>query len=88
LRDNGAGQDTIISIFWDHIGRTQITDDNMRVAICRAVVKLGLENNGILAARVGSHSFWAGGAMALKLVGVDRDNIKNMGRWSSDTFLL
>ena len=58
------------------------------IAIRRAVITLGLSKNGILPGRVGSHSFWVGGTMALKFSGADRENIKKMGRWSSDTFLI
>ena len=60
----------------------------MRVAIRRAVIALRLDKNGFLPSRVGTHSFRAGGAMALKFAGADRDDIKKMGRWSSDTFLI
>lgn len=38
LRDNGAEQDTLISTYWDHLGKTQVTDDDMRVAIRYAAV--------------------------------------------------
>lgn len=47
----------------------------------------GLERKGFPIDRVGSHSLRAGGAMALKLNGVDIILIKKYGRWSSDTFL-
>jgi hypothetical protein len=46
---------------------------------------------GFTAAFVSSHSLRAGGAMAMKLNGEDRDTIrKQQGRWlgSSDTFLV
>ena len=60
----------------------------MRRAIRAAVLTLNLPANGITPNRVGTHSLRAGGAMALKFAGADRDDIKKMGRWSSDTFLL
>ena len=65
-----------------------MTDNNICVAIRRAVITLQLSKKGIIPDRVGSHSLQAGGAMALKFAGADRDNIKKMGRWSSDTFLV
>jgi hypothetical protein len=43
---------------------------------------------GFTAAFVSSHSLRAGGAMAMKLNGEDRDTIHKQGRWSSDTFLM
>ena len=57
-------------------------------AVKQAVGALQLQKQGITAKLVGSHSLQAGGAMAAKLNGVDRDTIKKMGRWSSDTFLM
>ena len=56
-------------------------------AVKSAVTKLGLVPQGFHPRRVSSHSLRAGGAMALKLHGYDRDTIKKLGRWSSDTFL-
>jgi len=44
--------------------------------------------NNIIASRVGTYSMRAGGAMALKFSGADKDDIKNMGQWSSDTFFV
>ena len=37
---------------------------------------------------MGTHSFRAGGAMAIKFSSGNRDDTKKMGRWSSDTFLM
>ena len=88
MRTNCASDNDILSSFWDHLGQGHVTDEDMRVAIRRAVIALRLEKNGILPSRVGTHSLRAGGAMALKFAGADRDDIKKMGRWSSDTFLV
>ena len=60
MYNNNAKLDDIISSFWDHLGKCNVTDDDMRVAIRRAVIMLGLSKNGILRSRVGSHSFQAG----------------------------
>ena len=38
--------------------------------------------------RVGSHYFREEGDMVLKFAGSDWDDIKKMGRWSLDTFLI
>ena len=88
LRDNHARGVDIISSYWDHLDRTTVVDVDIRVALRQAVIKLDLGKNGITAGRVGSHSLRAGGAMSLKFAGADRDDIKKMGRWSSDTFLI
>ena len=88
LRSNKASPDDIISSYWDHLGKGNLTDVDIRVAVKRAVITLKLARNGITAARVGTHSLRAGGAMALKFAGADRDDIKKMGRWSSDTWLI
>ena len=58
------------------------------MAVKRAVITLKLAKNGITAARMGTHSLQAGGTMVLKFSGADRDDIKKMGRWSSDTWLI
>jgi hypothetical protein len=52
------------------------------------VTKLDLKAKGITADLVGSHSLRSGGAMALKLHGIDDITIKKMGRWSSLTFTM
>jgi hypothetical protein len=62
------------------------TDINANVK--NAVKALGLESAGFTARLVSSHSLRAGGAMAMKLNGADRDTIRKQGRWSSDTFLM
>ena len=53
-----------------------------------AVAALKLHLCGFTASLVSSHSLRAGGAMAMKLNGEDRDTIRKQGRWSSDTFLM
>ena len=52
------------------------------------VVTLGYTKSGFDPKLVSSHSLRAGGAMAMKLNGIDRDTIKKFGQWSSDTFLM
>ena len=79
MRENHAKDVDILSSYWDHLGQGHVTDEDMRIAIRRAVISLKLEKNGILPTRVGSHSFRAGGEMALKFSGADRDDIKKNG---------
>ena len=64
-------------VFSSHINR----------AVKFAAAAIGLPAQGFRLNDVSSHSLRAGGAMALKLHGYDRDTIKKIGRWSSDTFL-
>jgi hypothetical protein len=82
-------QSNIISTYFDDQGYKHFVNSNdMNTAVKEAVTHLGLSKQGITADLVGSHSLRAGSAMAAKLNGVDRDTIRKMGRWSSDTFLM
>lgn len=60
----------------------------MNTAVKKAVISLNLEKQRILKKYVGIHSLRAGGAMVMNLNGIDKNTIKNMGRWSTDTFLI
>jgi len=88
LQDNRAKDTDIISSYWDCLGKATVIDVDIRVALRQAVIKLDLGKNGIIATRVGSHLLQAGVAMALKLASTNCDDIKNIGRWSSDTILI
>ena len=88
LRSNKAHADDLLSTYWDHNGQHHIRPDDIMDAIRVAAQQLKLENQGIPASRIGTHSLRAGGAMALKFSGADRDDIKKLGRWTSDTFLI
>ena len=77
-----------LSAYKDPQGNLQhIFSSDINAAVKSAVANLGLIAQGFQLTDVSSHSLRAGGAMALKLHGYDRDTIKKMGRWSSDTFL-
>ena len=81
-------QSTPISTYFTSTGsKHNIYLSHISKAVKDAVLNLGLTQQGFHPSRVSSHSLRAGGAMALKLHGYDRDTIKKMGRWSSDTFL-
>lgn len=80
---------TILSTYFDAKGyKHRVTSDQMNKAVKQAIIGLNLAKTGITPDIVGSHSLRAGGAMAMKLNGIDRDTIRKMGRWSSDTFLM
>lgn len=66
----------------------ELTAADMNRAIKYAVTTLRLDRQGLSPTQVGSHSFRAGGAMAMYLNGVPHDTIRKMGRWTSDTFLM
>ena len=53
-----------------------------------AVIALGLNKAGIDPDMVGAHSLRAGGAMAMKLNGVDGETIMKHGRWTGLTFMM
>lgn len=65
-----------------------IMSSDINAQVKQAVRSLGLAGSGFHPTLVSSHSLRAGGAMAMKLNGIDRDTIRKFGRWSSDTFLM
>ena len=84
----GNNQSTCLSAYLGRDGSQQhVLASDINHAVKLAVAQLGLVTKGFNLNDVSSHSLRAGGAMALKLHGYDRDTIKKMGRWSSDTFL-
>jgi hypothetical protein len=84
----GPDQTISISAYPLHDGSlAHVFASHINAAVKQAVTSIGLLSHGFILRNVSSHSLRAGGAMALKLHGYDRDTIKKMGRWSSDTFL-
>ena len=63
-------------------GSSEFTD------LRQVVTTSGLAKHGILTLHVGMHSFRVGGSNGSHICGMDRDGIKKMGQWSSDTFLV
>ena len=49
---------------------------------------MGPENHIITNNQVGSHFLISGEAMTLKFSGADQDDIKKIGSWSPDIFLI
>eukprot|EP00957_Ditylum_brightwellii_P046784 3550683-Ditylum_brightwellii.AAC.1 len=64
-----------------------VKDRHITEAVTFAVMGCGLLERGYKLAKVGSHSLQTGGAMTLKLNGIDDATIKKMGPWSGDTFM-
>eukprot|EP00978_Attheya_sp_CCMP212_P018812 scaffold51965_cov62-Attheya_sp.AAC.4 len=80
---------SVLSTYFDDNGEIAfLRGDDIVKGVRLAVTALDLPKAGIKAEQVGSHSLRAGGAMAMKLNGSDRDTIRKFGRWNSDTFLM
>ncbi len=87
MSHSGNKQNTCLSAYYKQSTCHQVWSSRINKAVKLAVQNLGLTRQGFALSQVSSHSLRAGGAMALKLHGYDRDTIKKIGRWSSDTFL-
>lgn len=71
-----------------HADLKHVRSSHINTKVKELVELLGYTSAGYDRRSVSSHSLRAGGAMAMKLNGIDRDTIKKFGRWSSDTFLM
>ena len=88
IMSHTANQDTAISTYFDFPWLPkQVRATDINSALKTSIYALGLQRFGFNRSNVSSHSLRAGGAMAMKLNGVDTVTIKKMGRWSSNTFL-
>jgi hypothetical protein len=80
--------DTPLSAYYAQGRIRHVMASHINTAVKAATKALKLHLSGFSADLVSSHSLRAGGAMAMKLNGEDRDTIRKQGRWSSDTFLM
>jgi hypothetical protein len=82
--------DQILSTFFETGTKTVKTVDASFInkQLKKAVLATKLDRKGFLPANISSHSLRAGGAMAMHLNGISSHQIRKMGRWSSDTFLM
>ena len=87
ILNNGGNESSLLCDFFVNGKQHHVTSYIMRKTIKATVTALNLKEQGITANDVGTHSFRAGGAMALKLAGCDDTTIMTMGRWSGMTFL-
>ena len=87
-RLHGLPPATPLGSFQDDKGLQQVTADNVRTMLRQTAARQGLESQGFDLTRIGTHSLRSGGAMALRLAGYADATIKNLGRWSSNTYLL
>eukprot|EP00978_Attheya_sp_CCMP212_P015735 scaffold40749_cov24-Attheya_sp.AAC.1 len=82
-------EESVVSTYFEDDGEIAfLRGDDIVKGVRLAVIALDLPKAGIKAEQVGSYSLRAGGAMAMKLNGSDRDTIRKFGRWNSDTFLM
>jgi hypothetical protein len=65
----------------------QVTTADITLDLRESVILSGLLDSGYSPLRVSAHSLQASGAMALRLINVGKDFIKQLGRWSSFTWL-
>ena len=85
---NGGTTDTLLCTYFDGSNEHTIQNKDIVSAVWSATKALKLHEHAIDPELVGSHSLRAGGAMALKLHGLDDTTIQKYGRWRSATFLM
>ena len=88
LSNGGTGQTCICDYKDEHQRWKHVDAKYLLIQIRSTVTRLNLQTTGIDPDLVGVHSLRAGGAMALKLHGVDDSTIMKVGRWTSMTFLM
>ena len=86
---NGGDETTTLCDYLSEDGIwCSVTPSDMRQQLRATVVQMQLHHHGIEPDLIGVHSLRAGGAMAMKLHGLDDTTIMKQGRWSSLTFLM
>ena len=89
ILSNGGNEDNLICDVLNEDGQwNTITSTDMRTTLRGMVKEMQLERQGIDADLVGVHSLRAGGAMAMKMHGLNDTTIMKQGRWTSLTFLM
>ena len=82
-----ANNSTLISFYTAGHQLSHILASDINAAVKTAIQALQLHCSGFGTHLIGSHSLRMGGAMALKLAGVDSNSIKKHGCWTLDAFL-
>ena len=80
-------KNTIIYAYKGGNNIAHITSKDVNTMLKIGARSMKLETRGYPISRISPHSLHSGGAMALKLGGMDIITIKKYGRWASDTFL-
>ena len=87
ILSNKGSPKTALLYYHNQGQTTHIFASNINRLVKGTVKALNLGKQDFTLTLVGSHSLQAGGAMALKHSGADRDTICKQGQWSLDTFL-
>ena len=87
LSNGGTSAMCICDYYTKKLGWQHVKPNDLRLALEEAVIDLDLASAGIDISLISLHSFRAGGAMALKLMGYEDTTIMKFGRWRSLTFL-
>jgi hypothetical protein len=86
---NGGTHDSLLCTYYDPSGEENtITSKDIISAGREATKTLQLQQYAIDPTLVGSHLLRAGGAMAMRLNGLDDTTIQKYGRWKLTTFLM
>ena len=90
ILSHGGNDNSLLCDFKDDVTNKwgSVTASDIITHVRFAVKRLGLHKAGIDPDMVGAHSLRAGGAMAMKLNGVDTETIMKHGRWTGLTFMM
>jgi hypothetical protein len=64
----------------------QVSNRDILEAVRQGVIRDNLNCSGYDYSLIGTHSLWSRGATRLCLEGFNKDVIRLIGRWSSDTY--
>jgi hypothetical protein len=79
--------DTTLGTFCTATRTSQVTSQEILEAVCQGARWDGLHLAGYDYSHIGTHSLRSGGATQLCLEGFNKDVIRLMGQWSSNTYL-
>ena len=83
LESNKSDRETELCTCFCRNQEKHVTCRDIQGAIKTAAARCNLERKGFPLNKIGTHSLRAGGAMVLKLNGVDELQIKKFGQWTS-----
>ena len=72
---------TILCVYWDIVGESDVTDRDMRLRMKFAASKLGYPSRNILLDIIETHLNRTGGECAMKMSGFYDESIRKMGGW-------
>ena len=77
LHKHAADPDELLYAYFDHLGKSHVTNNSMPKLVQVARVALKLEEKGFSLEQLGTHSLQSGGTMAMAVNGGSDHNIKN-----------